>query len=90
MGVISIVKTLTREQKHELASYGIPAQRLSDWKAGRRSPTPAQVVTLAAVTGAELAELMLDAMTPRAKMDATPEQLDLFEMTRLDDAEDES
>lgn len=65
-----VLTRLTADQKHDLAARGIPRQLLSNWKTGRRKPTPQQVVHLAEVAGVNRHALQ-DEIT---LLSATPKQ----------------
>jgi len=71
----ALLKSLTSEQKRELAELGISAARRSDWLHGNRKPTAAQLRTLAIVVDEDPIPMLLWL----AQEEATPAQLDLFQ-----------
>lgn len=54
----------------ELASLGVPAARVTDWRKGRRLPTRSQALALAHVTKANFNELERELATLEATKDA--------------------
>lgn len=65
---------LTTNQKHELDQLGIPSSRRSEWKAGKRRPTAAQLVVLAHVMKLDPVPLLFWL----AEEEANPAQRDVF------------
>lgn len=66
MTLQTLLTTLSQEQRAQLRLAGISDQLRSDWLKGRRLPTEVQVVDVAAVTGAEWAELQKEITIMRA------------------------
>lgn len=54
----------------ELASLGVPAARVTDWRKGRRLPTRPQALALAHVTDSDFNELERELATLEAAKDA--------------------
>lgn len=54
----------------DLASFGVPAARVTDWRKGRRLPTRPQALALAHVTGMDFSELERELTTLEAEKDA--------------------
>lgn len=69
-----IINELTKEQKVALYAKDIYPQLVSAWKNGKRRPTYSQAVSLAAVTGANLKNLLVEI----ALEEARPEDKELF------------
>jgi hypothetical protein len=54
----------------ELASLGVPAARVTDWRKGRRLPTRPQALALAHVTKTDFNELERELASMEAEKDA--------------------
>lgn len=76
--ISTLLAGLTKSQKDELELLGISASRRSDWKAGRRMPTAAQMMVLATITKTDPIPLLFWL----ADQEANPAQRDLFRQAK--------
>lgn len=65
--LLTTINNLTKEQRLELHINGMPSSVTSSWRTGKRKPTYAQCVALAAITGCDLERLLLEIALSEAK-----------------------
>lgn len=61
-----LITSLSDDQRSSLAERGVTRELLYAWRKGKRLPTEVQVADVAAVTGAEWAELQKEITVLRA------------------------
>lgn len=71
-----ILRSITAEDRRQLAAYGVPASRVSEWIHARRLPTRPQAIALAAVKGVDASDLERELTLIECERDGTPTLLE--------------